>query len=133
MASAYYPYVQVACQARASLSLDGMAIVCSAATDIGPGTYTVMTQVPPAPWGCRWNQYKFELGDTGMPPAPLQGGSGLTAALGSAVHDACRQLLRAFVELAARDNDSPLRGCSLQDVTVARPPQRNPRRRPGGR
>jgi xanthine dehydrogenase YagR molybdenum-binding subunit len=119
MASAYYPYVQVACQARASLSLDGMAIVCSAATDIGPGTYTVMTQVAADTLGMPLDRVRFELGDTGMPPAPLQGGSGLTAALGSAVHDACRQLLRAFVELAARDNDSPLRGCSLRDVTVA--------------
>jgi CO/xanthine dehydrogenase Mo-binding subunit len=50
---------------------------------------------------------------------PLQGGSGLTAALGSAVHDACRQLLRAFAELAASSPASPLYGCEVQDLTAA--------------
>jgi xanthine dehydrogenase YagR molybdenum-binding subunit len=119
MASAYYGYVQVACQARASLGQDGVAFVRSAATDIGPGTYTVMTQVAADTLGLPLDRVRFELGDTAMPPAPLQGGSGLTAALGSAVHNACRQLLHTFVELAARDAESPLRGCGTQDVTVA--------------
>jgi xanthine dehydrogenase YagR molybdenum-binding subunit len=54
-----------------------------------------------------------------MPPAPLQGGSGLTAALSSAVHTACRELLRVFVELAASSPASPLYGCGVQDVTAA--------------
>jgi xanthine dehydrogenase YagR molybdenum-binding subunit len=119
MASAYYGYVQVRCQARASLGLDGMAVVRSAATDIGPGTYTVMTQVAADALGLPLDRVRFELGDTAMPPAPLQGGSGLTAALGTAVHAACRQLLRAFVELAASSPASPLHGCGVQDVTVA--------------
>jgi xanthine dehydrogenase YagR molybdenum-binding subunit len=119
MASGYYGYVQAACQARASLGQDGVAFVRSAATDIGPGTYTVMTQVAAETLGLPLDRVRFELGDTAMPPAPLQGGSGLTAALGSAVHNACRQLLHAFVEQAAGDAESPLRGCGLQDVTVA--------------
>ena len=119
MASAYYGYVQVPCQARASLGQDGVAFVRSAATDIGPGTSTVMTQVAADTLGLPLDRVRFELGDTSMPPAPLQGGSGLTAALGSAVHIACRQLLRAFVELAAGETESPLRGCGLPDVTVA--------------
>src|SRR5215467_13708017 len=86
---------------RASLGLAGVAVVRSAATDIGPGTYTVMTQVAAATLGLPLDRVRFELGDSAMPRAPLQGGSGLTAALGSAVHDACRQLLRAFTERAA--------------------------------
>jgi len=119
MASAYYGYVQVPCQARASLGRDGVAFVRSAATDIGPGTYTVMTQVAADTLGLPLDRVRFELGDSTMPPAPLQGGSGLTAALGSAVHEACRQLLQAFVELAAGDAESPLRGCLVPDVTAA--------------
>jgi xanthine dehydrogenase YagR molybdenum-binding subunit len=119
MASAYYGYVQAPCQARASLGLDGVAVVRSAATDIGPGTYTVMTQVAADTLGLPLERVRFELGDTTMPPAPLQGGSGLTAALGSAVHAACRQLLRAFVELAASSPQSPLHGCGIEDVTAA--------------
>ncbi len=119
MASAYYGYVQAPCQATASLGLDGVAVVRSAATDIGPGTYTVMTQVGASTLGLPMERIRFELGDTTMPPAPLQGGSGLTAALGSAVHAACRRLLQAFVELAADSPQSPLHGSSVQDVTAA--------------
>jgi xanthine dehydrogenase YagR molybdenum-binding subunit len=119
MASAYYGYVQAPCQARAALGLDGVAVVRSAATDIGPGTYTVMTQVAADALGLPLERVRFELGDAAMPPAPLQGGSGLTAALGNAVHAACRQLLQAFVELAATSPASPLHGRAVRDVTVA--------------
>jgi CO/xanthine dehydrogenase Mo-binding subunit len=100
MASAYYGYVQVPCQARVTLGLDGVAVVRSAATDIGPGTYTVMTQVAADLLGLPLERVRLELGDSAMPRAPLQGGSGLTAALGSAVHAACTELVRSFTELA---------------------------------
>ncbi len=100
MASAYYGYVQVPCQARVTLGLDGVAVVRSAATDIGPGTYTVMTQVAAEVLRLPLERVRLELGDSAMPRAPLQGGSGLTAALGSAVHAACNELVRSFTELA---------------------------------
>lgn len=100
MASAYYGYVQQPCQASVTLGTDGVAVVRSAATDIGPGTYTVITQVAADTLGLPPDRVRFELGDSAMPPAPLQGGSGLTAALSSAVHAACQQLARSFGELA---------------------------------
>jgi xanthine dehydrogenase YagR molybdenum-binding subunit len=61
---------------------------------------------------------RFELGDTDLPMAPQAGGSGLTAALGNAVHATCRQLLQAFLDIVADDPASPLRGCHLDQVTV---------------
>jgi CO/xanthine dehydrogenase Mo-binding subunit len=100
LASAFYGYVQVPCQARATLGADGVAVVRSAATDIGPGTYTVITQVAADVLGLPPDRVRFELGDSDMPPAPLQGGSGLTAALSSAVYAACQELLRSLRELA---------------------------------
>jgi xanthine dehydrogenase YagR molybdenum-binding subunit len=51
--------------------------------------------------------------------APEAGGSGLTVSLGTAVHAACRQLVQAFLDTAADDAGSSLRGCRLDDVTVA--------------
>ena len=78
-----------------------------------------MTQVAADALGLPLDRIRFELGDSTMPPAPLQGGSGLTAALGSAVHTACQELLRVFVELAASSPASPLHGCGAQDVTAA--------------
>ncbi len=49
----------------------------------------------------------------------MEGGSGLTAALGSAVRAACRGLIQAFLDTVADDRGSPLRGCRLDEVTVA--------------
>jgi CO/xanthine dehydrogenase Mo-binding subunit len=119
MAGVSYFWYQVPCQARASIGRDGTALVRSAATDIGTGTYTVMTQLSAELLGLGLDQVRFDLGDTDMPMAPQAGGSGLTAALGSAVYAACRQLVRAFLDTVKDDPDSPLRGCGLDEVRVA--------------
>lgn len=92
--------------------------MASAATDIGTGTGTVMTQLSADLLGLELEQVRFDLGNSDLPLAPTQGGSGLTAALGNAVHAACLHLVRAFLAQAANDPGSPLRGCALDDVTV---------------
>jgi CO/xanthine dehydrogenase Mo-binding subunit len=69
--------------------------------------------------GLRLDHVRLSLGDTDMPMAPMQGGSGLTAALGGAVQAACRKVTQAFLDAVADDHDSPLRGCRLDDVTAA--------------
>ena len=119
MAGVSYFWYQPPCQARAEVRRDGTARVCSAATDIGTGTYTVMTQLAAELLGLPLGRVRFDLGDTEMPPAPNQGGSGLVGALGSAVHAACWKLVQAFLDVVHDDADSPLRGCRLEDVTVA--------------
>ncbi|MBF8184166.1 xanthine dehydrogenase family protein molybdopterin-binding subunit [Nonomuraea sp. K274] len=119
LAGAAYPAYQVPCQARASVHRDGSAFVRSAATDIGTGTYTVMTQLAAELLGLDTSRVRFDLGDSDMPYAPQAGGSGLTGALGNAVHAACRRLLREFLDLVRDDPDSPLRGAGLDDVTVS--------------
>jgi xanthine dehydrogenase YagR molybdenum-binding subunit len=118
MAGVSFSWFQLPCQARASISRDGTAIASSAATDIGTGTGTVMTQLSAEFLGLRLDQVRFDLGDTDMPMAPTAGGSGLTAALGSAVQSACRGLIQAFLDTVAGDDGSPLRGCRLDDVTA---------------
>ncbi|RVX43810.1 xanthine dehydrogenase YagR molybdenum-binding subunit [Nonomuraea polychroma] len=119
LAAVSYPAYQVPCQARASLHRDGSAFVRSAATDIGTGTYTVMTQLVAELLGLPTSRVRFDLGDSDMPYSPQAGGSGLTGALGNAVHAACRRLLREFLDLVGDDADSPLRGAGLGDVTVS--------------
>ncbi len=119
LAGVSYPFYQVPCQARASVRRDGSAYVRSAATDIGTGTYTVMTQLAAGLLGLDVDRVRFDLGDSDMPYAPQAGGSGLTGALANAVHAACRRLVREFLDVVADDPDSPLRGAALDDVTVA--------------
>jgi xanthine dehydrogenase YagR molybdenum-binding subunit len=119
MAGVSYAWYQVPCQARASIGRGGKALVRSAATDIGTGTYTVMAQLSADLLGLGLDQVRFDLGDTDMPYSPQAGGSGLTASLGNAVHAACRQLIQAFLDAVADDPGSVLRGCRLDEVTVA--------------
>jgi xanthine dehydrogenase YagR molybdenum-binding subunit len=118
MAGVSFFWFQPPCQASASVLADGSAHVRSSATDIGTGTYTVMTQLSAELLGLRLNQIRLGLGDTDMPAGSMEGGSGLTVALGSAVHSACRGVIQAFLDTVADDADSPLRGCRLEEVTA---------------
>ncbi|MFE9812100.1 xanthine dehydrogenase family protein molybdopterin-binding subunit [Streptomyces sp. NPDC005227] len=118
VAGSSYPHYQVPCQARASIRRDGSAYVRSAATDIGTGTYTVMTQLAANLLGLDTAEVRFGLGDSDMPYAPQAGGSGLTGALGNAVHVACERLVRHFLRIVHDDPESPLRGSTLADVAV---------------
>jgi CO/xanthine dehydrogenase Mo-binding subunit len=61
---------------------------------------------------------RFGLGDSAMPKAPQEGGSGLTGALGNAVQATCVSLVRAFVTRVTDDDRSPLKGCRVEDITV---------------
>ncbi len=119
MAGVSYPWYQAPCQARATVTAEGRAIVRSAGMDIGTGTYTVMTQLSAELLGLPLDRVRFELGDSDLPKAPQAGGSGLTGALGSAVHDACLNLVDAFLELARDDPTSVLRDSGRDDVVVA--------------
>jgi xanthine dehydrogenase YagR molybdenum-binding subunit len=119
LAAVSYPAYQVPCQARASLNRDGSAFVRSAATDIGTGTYTVMTQLAADLLGLDTARVRFDLGDSDMPYSPQAGGSGLTGSLGNAVHSACRRLVREFLDLVRDDDASPLRGAGPDDVAVS--------------
>ena len=109
---------QPPCRATGSIRRDGTAFVRSGATDIGPGTYTVMTMLTADYLGVPIDRVQFGLGDSEMARAPQQGGSGLTGALGNAVHAVCVDLVRAFVNLVTDDERSPLKGCRLEGVTV---------------
>ncbi|WP_422774521.1 xanthine dehydrogenase family protein molybdopterin-binding subunit [Plantactinospora sp. WMMC1484] len=118
MAGVSYLWWQVRCEARAGIGRDGTAQVSSAATDIGTGTYTVMRQLSAELLGLDLAQVRFDLGDSEMPWSPQAGGSGLTGALGNAVYASCRELIGRFLDTVADDPESPLRGCTIDDVAV---------------
>jgi xanthine dehydrogenase YagR molybdenum-binding subunit len=91
MASATYPMNYAPASALARLLPDGTAEVMSAASDMGPGTRTSMTQVAAETLGLPIERVKFILGDTRLPRAPVHGGSLTMASVGSAVQAACRK------------------------------------------
>jgi xanthine dehydrogenase YagR molybdenum-binding subunit len=90
MATATYPMNYAPASAMARLLPDGTAEVMSAASDMGPGTWTSMTQVAAESLGLPIERVKFNLGDTRLPKAPVHGGSMTMASVGSAVQAACR-------------------------------------------
>src|SRR5437773_9606124 len=92
MASATYPMNYASASAMARLLPDGTAEVMSAASDMGPGTWTSMTQVAADTLGLPIERVKFTLGDTRLPRAPVHGGSLTMASVGSAVQAACRKV-----------------------------------------
>lgn len=91
MATANYPMNYAPASAKVRLSPDGTAVVTSAASDMGPGTWTSMTQVAAETLGLPIERVTFLLGDTRLPKTPPHGGSMTMASVGSAVQAACRQ------------------------------------------
>jgi xanthine dehydrogenase YagR molybdenum-binding subunit len=106
MASAYFPAHRMPSSASATLFANGSVVIKSAASDMGPGTYTSMTQVAAETLGLPVERIRFELGDTDMPRAPVHGGSMTMASVGSAVKAAC-QALRTEIFTIARRQDGP--------------------------
>ena len=104
--------------ARITLRSDGTAHVTSATSDIGPGTYTVMTMIAAEYLGLEIERVKFELGDTKFPRAPAQGGSQTTSSVGSAVHGAALAIGAKLLTLANQDANSPLKGVAAADVEM---------------
>ncbi len=104
--------------AKVTLRADGTAHVTSASSDIGPGTYTVMTMIAAEFLGMRLEQVKFELGDTQFPRAPSQGGSQTVASVGSAVHGAALAVIAKLIALANQDANSPLKGAPAANVEM---------------
>jgi xanthine dehydrogenase YagR molybdenum-binding subunit len=92
MATAFYPSHRAPASAQAILFANGSAVVRTAASDMGPGTYTAMTQLAADALGLPMEHVHFELGDTDMPEAPVHGGSITLASVGNAVVSACRNL-----------------------------------------
>jgi xanthine dehydrogenase YagR molybdenum-binding subunit len=82
------------------LDPDGVAIVRMAMTDIGTGTYTILTQIAADMLGLSPDHIRIEIGDTAFPQASGSGGSFGAASSGSALYDACDRL-RAKLATAA--------------------------------
>lgn len=118
MATATYPMNRLRAVAKARLLADGTAVVQSAGSDIGTGTYVIMTQIAADALGLPPERVRFELGDTNLPYSPVQGGSMLTASLGSAVQAACLAVREQALSLARSQPNSLLSNVKADEVEV---------------
>ncbi|MEW2395655.1 xanthine dehydrogenase family protein molybdopterin-binding subunit [Streptomyces sp. NPDC046862] len=118
MAAGVYDTMRSQAQASFRLDADGTALVQSATSDMGPGTATSMTQVAADALGLTMRQVTFRLGDSRMPPAPGHFGSQTMASVGSAVQDGGDKLRKQAINLAVKDEGSPLYGADPADIVV---------------
>jgi xanthine dehydrogenase YagR molybdenum-binding subunit len=102
--------------ARARLAADGTLEVACAMTDIGTGTATVMAQVAGATLGLPLDRIRVRLGDSGLPEAPVEGGSCGAASSGAAVHLACRAVGAQLHQIAAGMAPGPIAGAAFDDI-----------------
>ncbi|MGY0488200.1 xanthine dehydrogenase family protein molybdopterin-binding subunit [Streptomyces sp. WG-D5] len=118
MAAGVYDTARATAQARVRLDADGTALVETATSDMGPGTYTSQTQVAADALGLTMKTVTVRLGDSLFPPTPPHGGSMTMASVGSAVLDGCNEVRRQAIKLAVEDRESPLYGAEADDVVV---------------
>jgi xanthine dehydrogenase YagR molybdenum-binding subunit len=104
MASASRSVALQPSKCRLTLRPDGTATAALAMTDIGTGTYTVLTQVAADMLGLPPDRIEVLLGDTDYPEAAGSGGSFGANSSGSALYAAC-ELMKA--ELASRAGVAP--------------------------
>jgi xanthine dehydrogenase YagR molybdenum-binding subunit len=119
MATGHYDAVAVPASARCVLTVDGRLTVSSATADIGTGTYTIMTQIAAESAGVPIDHVTFELGDSSLPRAPVEGDSFTAASVGSAVKAACEKTRDQLVALAKRMNVSFLADAASDDLICA--------------
>jgi xanthine dehydrogenase YagR molybdenum-binding subunit len=90
-------------KANVRLGPDGVAVVRMAMTDIGTGTYTILTQITAEMLGLPIERVRVELGDTNFPEAAGSGGSYGAASSGSALFEACNALREKVAQMAGMD------------------------------
>lgn len=119
MAAAGYHTSRSESDALARINADGTADVQTATSDMGPGTYTSMSQVAADALGLPIARVRFALGDSTYPTAPSHSGSRTMASVGSAVFTVANSLRDRVIRMAVVDPGSPLSGLRPDDVAVA--------------
>jgi xanthine dehydrogenase YagR molybdenum-binding subunit len=119
MAAAGYHTSRSEADALARINADGTVDVQVATSDMGPGTYTSMTQVAADALSLPIERVRFALGDSDYPKAPSHSGSRTMASVGSAVFTVANSLRDRLIRTAVVDPASPLSGVRPEDVAVA--------------
>jgi xanthine dehydrogenase YagR molybdenum-binding subunit len=121
MAASTYPaYFSDRAQASIRLHLDGTMEVAAASSDMGPGTYTSLTQVAADAMGVGVERVRVRLGDSTLPHAPSHGGSQTMASVGAAVRAACEAAHQEVRRLCAGESDfvAALKSSNLESIEV---------------
>ncbi|WP_375394902.1 xanthine dehydrogenase family protein molybdopterin-binding subunit [uncultured Sphingomonas sp.] len=98
MAAAARGNMLMASAAKVSVDRSGHATIETSMTDIGTGSFTILTQVAAEMLGLPVDRITAKLGDSALAPAQGSGGSWGAASSGSAVYLACVTLREKIAE-----------------------------------
>ncbi|WP_296946850.1 xanthine dehydrogenase family protein molybdopterin-binding subunit [uncultured Massilia sp.] len=116
MATGIWDAMVMVARASAVLHADGRLVVSSAATDIGTGTYTVMAMIAAEQLGLPMERVTFQLGDSTLPLAPIEGGSSHVTTVGGGVHGACDKLKATLLKMAQSQAADIFKGRKINQV-----------------
>lgn len=102
--------------ASVDLRSDGTARVSCGTQDIGTGTYTVLAQVTSEKLGIPVNRVEVVLGDTDLPPGPMNGGSMASASVIPAVYQAADGAIKKLLATAASLPNSRFQGKKPEEL-----------------
>ena len=119
MATGVWEALQMPASARIVLTANGHAEVATAASDIGTGTYTIMAQVAADRIGVPIDNVTVRLGDSTLPPCPLEGGSWIAASVSHAIIGAADEVRGELLRIARTMPDTPFADAGAGDVVLA--------------
>ncbi len=117
-ATATYPTAMAPSSARLTVYGGGNASIELAAHDVGTGAYTIMGQIVAQRLGLPVSAVAVAMGASGLPVAPISGGSVTSASAGSAVHMACLAVAAELARQLSRAQGSPLFGVDPVSVRL---------------
>ncbi|OKO67748.1 xanthine dehydrogenase family protein molybdopterin-binding subunit [Bradyrhizobium sp. NAS96.2] len=118
MGTATFPAIMFQGNARAVIRADGNGVMETGAHDMGQGAWTALAQISADSLGLDFDQLTFRSGSSDLPDAGIAGGSGHTATVGAAIHNAGAAVIAKLAELATTDERSPLFGAGNAGVVA---------------
>jgi xanthine dehydrogenase YagR molybdenum-binding subunit len=123
MATGVWDAMQVPITVRIALSANRHAEVAAqvscACSDIGTGTYTIMTQVAADMLGLPPGSVSIRLGCSTLPRSPVEGGSWLAASVSNGIATTAAAIRAELLRFAQQMPDSPLADATPDDVVLA--------------
>jgi xanthine dehydrogenase YagR molybdenum-binding subunit len=93
--------------------------VSTAATDLGTGTWTILSQVAADAFGLPLEAVTAHIGDSELPISPVAGGSWTAASSGSSIQAACEAVKQTLFKHAKNMTNSPLRDADFDQIEVS--------------
>ena len=119
MATGVWEALQVPITVRIVLTANGHAEVACATSDIGTGTYTIMTQVAADMLGLPLDNVTVKLGNSTLPQSPVEGGSWIAASVSNGIVTTSDAIREELLRLAKQMPNSPFAETTTAEVALA--------------